>query len=65
MFGFHNVGFHLSNQIVTMDFDGVLREKDVEEVEWKVNEAIVKNIPVEVTFPSKEELEVMEYRSKI
>lgn len=65
MFGFHNVGFHLSNQIVTMDFDGVLSEKDVEEVEWKVNEAIVKNIPVEVTFPSKEELEVMEYRSKI
>lgn len=64
-FGFHNVGFHLSNQIVTMDFDGVLSEKDVEQVEWEVNEAIIKNIPVEVAFPSKEELEVLEYRSKI
>lgn len=65
MFGFNNVGFHLSNQIVTMDFDGVLSEKDVEEVEWKVNEAIAKNIPVEVTFPSREQLETLEYRSKI
>ena len=64
-FGFKNVGFHLSNQIVTMDFDGVLSEKDVEEVEWEVNEAISRNLPVEVTFPSKEELTTLEYRSKI
>lgn len=65
LFGYNNVGFHLSNQIVTMDFDGVLTPEEVDRVELLVNEAIVSNIPIEVTFPSKEELEQLEYRSKI
>lgn len=64
-FGFDNVGFHLSDQIVTMDFNGVLSEKDVEEIEWAVNEAIVQNIAVQVTYPTKEELKTLTYRSKI
>lgn len=64
-FGFENVGFHLSDQIVTMDFNGVLTAKDVEEVEDAVNEAIAKNVEIVVTYPSKEELKNLEYRSKI
>ena len=48
-----------------MDFNGVLSEADVAEVEYAVNEAIIKNIPIEVTFPTKEELETLDYRSKI
>ena len=64
-FGYENVGFHLSDQTVTMDFNGVLSEADVAEVEYAVNEAIIKNIPIEVTFPTKEELETLDYRSKI
>lgn len=64
-FGYNNVGFHLSDQIVTMDFDGVLSEKDVEAIEFAVNEAITKNIEIQVTFPSKEELSSLDYRSKI
>lgn len=64
-FGFNNVGFHLSDNIVTMDFDGVLTAEDVEAIEYAVNEVIAGNLPVEVTFPSKEELAVLDYRSKI
>lgn len=64
-YGYNNVGFHLSDQIVTMDFDGVLTEEQVAELEYKVNEAIVANVPVEVTYPSKEELAELDYRSKI
>lgn len=64
-FGFQNVGFHLSNQIVTMDYNGVLTPEDVEAVEWEVNEAIVKNVEIQVSFPAKEELKRLEYRSKI
>ena len=64
-FGYENVGFHLSDQTVTMDFNGVLSEADVSEIEYAVNEAIIKNIPIEVTFPTKEELETLDYRSKI
>ena len=64
-YGFNNVGFHLSDNIVTMDFDGVLSAAQVADVEYKVNEAIVKNVEISVAFPSKEELAALEYRSKI
>lgn len=65
LYGFKNVGFHLSDNIVSMDFDGVLTDEDVRKVEYLVNEAIVRNLPVTVTYPTKEELENLEYRSKI
>lgn len=64
-FGFDNVGFHLSDQIVTMDFNGVLSQEDIDAVEWSVNEVISKNIEILVSVPSKEELAQMSYRSKI
>lgn len=64
-FGFNNVGFHLSDNIVTMDFDGVMSAEDVADIEYRANEVIVENLPVEVTFPAKEELAVLDYRSKI
>ncbi|MGN0428066.1 MAG: alanyl-tRNA editing protein [Agathobacter sp.] len=64
-FGYNNVGFHLSDQIVTMDFDGVLTPEEISDIEYAVNEAITKNIEVKVSFPSKEELAKIEYRSKI
>jgi len=64
-YGFNNVGFHLSDNGVTMDFDGVLTAEQIQDIEWKVNEAIAKNIKIDTRFPSKEELSTMEYRSKI
>ena len=64
-FGFDNVGFHLSDQIVTMDFNGPIPVEAIEEIEYQVNQAITENFEVVVTFPSKEELKDIEYRSKI
>lgn len=64
-FGFENVGFHLSDSVVTMDFSGVLSPEDIAEVEHEVNVVISKNIPIEVTYPSRDELAQLEYRSKI
>ncbi len=64
-FGFENVGFHLSDAVVTMDFSGVISPEDIADVEREVNVAITKNIPIEITYPSKAELESLEYRSKI
>lgn len=64
-FGYDNVGFHLSDSIVTMDFNGVITPEEITEIEEKVNQAIIENIPVEVTYPSKEELKELDYRSKI
>ena len=64
-YGYNNVGFHLSTEITTLDFDGELSADQVRELEIKANEMIHKNIPVQVKFPKKEELSTMEYRSKI
>lgn len=63
--GLKNVGFHLSNQIVTMDFDRALSEEQLREMEWEINEAIVANVEIKTGYPGKEELANLEYRSKI
>ena len=64
-YGYKNVGFHLSNQIVTMDFDHAFTEEQLRQMEWEINEAIVANVEIQTGYPSKEELAKMEYRSKI
>ncbi|MDD6193770.1 MAG: alanyl-tRNA editing protein [Lachnospiraceae bacterium] len=63
-YGYDNVGFHLSDSVVTMDFDGSLTGEQVQELEMEVNEVIWKNLPVEVTFPDDETLKNLPYRSK-
>ncbi len=64
-FGFHNVGFHLGQSEVTMDFDQPISMEMLREIEKEANEIVWKNLPVSATFPSKEALSSMEYRSKI
>lgn len=64
-YGLRNVGFHLSNQIVTMDFDRTLSKEQLKEMEWEINEAIVANVEIKAGYPTKEELAKLEYRSKI
>lgn len=63
-YGYQNVGFHLSDQIVTMDFDHPFTEEELAEMEWEVNEAIAQNAVIRTGYPSKEELDAMDYRSK-
>ncbi|MCR5467859.1 MAG: alanyl-tRNA editing protein [Lachnospiraceae bacterium] len=63
-YGYDNVGFHLSDQIVTMDYNGVLTKEQVNEIEEKANKVIFSNIDILVSFPSKEEAEAIPYRSK-
>ena len=64
-FGFTNVGFHLGSTEVTMDFDQSISLEMLREIEKEANEIIWKNLPIQATFPSKEDLEKMEYRSKL
>ncbi len=65
-YGYNNVGFHLSDDgLVTLDLDGVLTYDEIIEEERKANEVIYANMPVKPSFPSKEELGEIEYRSKI
>ena len=64
-FGYQNVGFHLGDDLCTMDFNGPVTKEQMEEIEQEANRAVYQNIPVQILYPSEEELEGMEYRSKI
>ena len=63
-FGYHNVGFHMGSDVVTIDFDGVLADDDLRKIEAEVNSRIWQNREIEILYPSAEELAGMEYRSK-
>lgn len=64
-YGYNNVGFHLGSEDCTMDFNGELTEKDLLGIEREANRAVWENLEVQVLYPTEEELEKMEYRSKI
>lgn len=63
-FGYDNVGFHMGTDEVTVDFNGVLTQEQLDELEDEANQLIYDNVPVKVFHPSKEELEELDYRSK-
>lgn len=63
-YGLTNVGFHLSDQICTMDFSGPLTAEQIRELEWEVNQVIAENVPIRAWYPEAEELAALEYRSK-
>lgn len=63
-YGYDNVGFHMSSDVITIDFSGVLDKKQLEEIEAETNRKIWENTPVEIFYPEKEELEQLPYRSK-
>lgn len=64
-FGYENVGFHLADCGCTFDFDGELTRAQLDEIEDMANAAVWENRPVTASFPGPEELETMEYRSKL
>lgn len=63
-YGYDNVGFHLGTDIVTIDFNGVLKEEDLRAMEEAANRAVFANIPVIAYYPGEEALKAMDYRSK-
>ena len=63
-FGWHNVGFHIGAESVTIDFDGPIPAEALAEIEADANAAVWKNLPVLCWVPSKDELPQINYRSK-
>lgn len=63
-FGYDNVGFHLSDNSATMDYNGRITEEELRELERKANEVIVENHAIRAWYPTAEELETLSYRSK-
>ena len=63
-YGYDNVGFHLSDTEVTMDYNGLLTSENIRDIELKVNRAIWENVPVICEFPDEQTLKSLNYRSK-
>lgn len=64
-FGHDNVGFHLGEEDVTMDFNGPITKEELLEIEAAANQVVFDNVPILISYPSKEELAILDYRSKI
>ncbi|MBO4825232.1 MAG: alanyl-tRNA editing protein [Lachnospiraceae bacterium] len=63
-FGFNNVGFHLSDNSATMDYDGKFTYEDALKLEKEANEIIIKGKTITAEYPSSDVLATLEYRSK-
>ena len=63
-YGYHNTGFHMGADVITIDFDGVIPARDLPDIEAEVNAGIWKNLPIRCWYPSEEELPAVSYRTK-
>ena len=63
-YGYHNVGFHMGSDIITIDFDGVIPAEDLASIEAEANSAVWQNLGVKCWYPSQEQLPNVFYRTK-
>ena len=64
MFGAENVGFHIGSDAVRMDTSVPISAEGLREAELAANRMVWQNVPVLITYPTREELARMTYRSK-
>lgn len=64
LYGYENVGFHLGESDMTADFDGELDGEAIRKIELLANRAVFECRAVHAYYPSRAELEALEYRSK-
>lgn len=63
-FGYHNVGFHMGSDVITIDLTGELTVEEMQEIERRANMLVWKNLPVDITVYDEENVKEIEYRSK-
>lgn len=64
LFGVNNVGFHLGEELVTIDFDKELTCEQINTIEYLANQKVWQNLAVTAYYPTDEELKNTDYRSK-
>ena len=65
LYGYDNVGFHMEEDYVTIDFNGELTREQLDDIEDRVNFAIYNNYNINCWFPGEAELSKLDYRSKL
>ncbi len=64
MFGAENVGFHIGSDAVRMDTNIPISAEGLKAAETAANRIVWENVPVNITYPTPEELAALTYRSK-
>ena len=64
-YGYNNIGFHMGNDFVTIDFDGEMTWEQLAELEREANLAVAANHRIRASFPPEEVLKDLQYRSKL
>lgn len=64
LWGCENVGFHMGAEVITIDLSLPLDQDQLAQLEAEANRYIYLDVPVDIAYPSREELEHIPYRSK-
>lgn len=63
-YGYDNVGFHMGEDLITIDLNGIITREELEEIEERVNTYLWKNQKIHIFYPKEDDREKAEYRSK-
>jgi len=63
-YGYHNVGFHMGADLITIDFDGIIPAEALPEIEAEANRIVWRNLPISCHVPAPEALAAIPYRTK-
>ena len=64
LYSVENVGFHMDDTLMTVDFDRYLSKEELSVLERTANMCVYKNVPVRTWFPDAETIRTLRYRSK-
>ena len=64
LFGAENVGFHIGAEAVRMDTSVPISPEGLRQAETEANAFVWQDLPVQISYPSREELAALTYRSK-
>lgn len=59
-----NVGFHMGAETVTIDYNTEITWEQAMLAEQKANAFVAADLPVQIEYPSRSELDALDYRSK-
>ena len=64
LFGCENVGFHLGEEITTIDFNKTLSKEEVLKLQEEANKRVFRNVKINTYYPDDNTLKNLNYRSK-
>ena len=65
LYGCTNVGFHMGESSVILDFDRELTPQQLKNLETMANQVIAENRPISAEYPAPSTLKDLDYRSKL